>query len=71
MKVVRQTYTPEEVATMLGWSLSTVYRRIEDGKLPTIQRLGKCYGIPIDEFHKLFPELRPPWQLSLPFTGSV
>ncbi len=67
MKFLRQAYTPEEVAAMLGLSLSTIYRRLEDGSLPSLERLGKPYRIPIEEFHRKFPELRPPLQLSLPF----
>lgn len=59
MTVERQAYTPDEVARILRISLATVYRRLEDGELPSI-RIGDLYRIPIEEFHRRFPELRRP-----------
>lgn len=66
-RFARQTYSPEEVAAMLGISVRSVYRRIEDGTIPCLDRLGKLLRIPIEPFHVKYPELRPPLQLALPF----
>lgn len=64
----RRTYTPAEIGAMLHWSLSTVYRRIEDGQLSSLPREdGQAVRIPIEEFHQKFPGLRPLFQLSFEF----
>jgi excisionase family DNA binding protein len=60
MRIERQTYRPEEVARILRISLMSVYRRLEDGEIPSI-RIGGLYRIPIELFHTRFPDLsRPP-----------
>jgi len=65
----KQTYTPEEVAGLLGVSLATIYRYLDEGKLPEIRRVGKPRRIPMDKFHEMYPELKPPVQLALfPFS---
>jgi excisionase family DNA binding protein len=66
----RQTYSPEEVAAMLGISVRSVYRRIEDGSMPCLARIGKLLRIPIEEFHEQYPGLRAPLQLKLPFADA-
>ena len=59
MRIERQAYTPEEVARILRMSLASVYRRLEDGEIPSI-RVGGLYRIPIDLFHTRFPDLPRP-----------
>ncbi len=59
MKVERQTYTPEEVARILRISVASIYRRLEDGEIPSI-RIGAIYRIPIELFHTRFPDLSRP-----------
>jgi hypothetical protein len=73
--ILRQTYAPSEVATMLGVSLSTVYRYVLEGKIPALPReegdgeRGHALRVPIEGFHKVYPDLRCPFQPSLPFPG--
>ena len=59
MKIVRQTYRPVEVAELLGMHLSTIYRRVEEGKIPAI-RLGRILRVPIEQFHREYPEIPLP-----------
>ncbi len=42
----KRYYRPDEVAAILRVSLATVYRRIEDGTLPSV-RIGAVYRIPV------------------------
>lgn len=62
MKIWRQTYTPAEVARILGVHKSTIYRYIEEGRLPALRRFGKPIRIPIEQFHQEFPEIPLPTQ---------
>jgi excisionase family DNA binding protein len=68
VKIGRQTYTVTEMAGLLGVSISTIYRRIEDNTIPVLSRQpGQGYRCSIEKFHEIYPELRPLFQLSLPF----
>lgn len=51
MGALRQYYRVEEVAERLGVSLATVYRRINDGSVPSV-RLGGLIRIPIQAFEQ-------------------
>jgi excisionase family DNA binding protein len=42
---VRETYTPEELARILGISRNGVYRGLRDGTIPHV-RIGNRYVIP-------------------------
>lgn len=43
-ETLKKTYRPDEVAELLGISLASVYRRIQDGTFPAIQ-VGSVYRI--------------------------
>ena len=60
---IRQTYTPEEVAALLRVHIATVYRWLDGGKLPELERRpGRHRRVPVDAFHAMFPEIRRPFQ---------
>lgn len=60
MKIRRENYRPDEVATIFGVHVSTVLRWIEEGLVPAIRVTASTIRIPIEEFHRKFPELPPP-----------
>jgi excisionase family DNA binding protein len=45
-----QTYTPEEVARMLGLSLAGTYNHLRDGDIPA-RKIGARWIIPKRQFH--------------------
>jgi excisionase family DNA binding protein len=51
-------YTPEEVASQLKLSLTTVYKLIKSNELPSI-RLGKCYRLPASHLARLIQQQLP------------
>lgn len=56
---MRQFYRPDEVARILGISVRSVYRRIEDDTIPAI-KIGRLYRISATEFHQVFPRIPRP-----------
>lgn len=59
MKILRQAYRPSEVAKLLGVHVSTVYRRIDEGQIPAL-RVGRILRVPIEQFHREYPDLPLP-----------
>jgi excisionase family DNA binding protein len=51
--IQRVFYKPEEVAKILKCSLRTVYRRIQDGTIPSLVLRG-IRRVPVENFHKKF-----------------
>ncbi len=51
----RMFYRPEEVAAILKCSLSTVYRRLRDGTIPSLTIRG-IVRIPVKKFHEQFDD---------------
>lgn len=47
-EVRAEFYTPQEYAAVTGWKLSTVWRRLRDGRLPHLARASgdRQYRIP-------------------------
>lgn len=60
---LRQTYSPEEVAAMMRVHVATIYRWLDAGKLPEVDRRpGRHRRVPVEAFHAMFPEIRRPLQ---------
>jgi excisionase family DNA binding protein len=55
----KHTYSPLEVIPLLGISRASVYRRLEDGTIPSI-RVGRLYRIPVEAFHRAFSVIPRP-----------
>ena len=76
MTLVRQTYSTRELSEMTGWSYSTIYRKVRKKKLVVLAHeegegvRGDGYRFPIELFHAMYPELRIPFQLSLPLRAA-
>ncbi len=52
-------YSPEEVSKLLGLSLSSVYDRLAERKIPAF-RLGRKYFIPKERFNKWLEAMQNP-----------
>lgn len=55
MDDVRQTYTVDEVAALLGVSRATAYAAVKRGDIPSI-RLGRKIVVPRAQLEKLLTE---------------
>lgn len=51
--VLKQFYRVDEVAQILDISRATLYRRIQDGTIPS-RTIRGTIRIPVDEFHEKF-----------------
>jgi excisionase family DNA binding protein len=54
----KRFYTPQEVATLLGVSSTTVMSRIHEGVLPAVRVSDRIYRIPVPAFER-FVSTRP------------
>jgi len=50
--VTKRSYTPQEVAQLLGVSPTTVMTRIRDGALPAVRVSDRIYRIPVPAFER-------------------
>lgn len=49
---MKRFYTPQEVATLLSVSPTTVMSRIHDGSLPAVRVSERIYRIPVPAFER-------------------
>jgi len=56
--MIKQTYTVEEAAKVLGIGRTVAYRLAREGKLPTL-RLGGAVRIPIAALDELLASAKP------------
>jgi excisionase family DNA binding protein len=50
--VAKRFYTPQEVASLLGVSPTTVMSRIHEGALPAVRVSDRIYRIPVPAFER-------------------
>jgi excisionase family DNA binding protein len=56
----KRFYTPQEVATLLGVSATTVMSRIHGGALPAVRVSQRIYRIPVPAFERFVSTEAPP-----------
>jgi excisionase family DNA binding protein len=58
--MVKRFYTPQEVASLLGVSPTTVMSRIHEGALPAVRVSQRIYRIPVPAFERFVSTEAPP-----------
>ena len=57
-ELVKNYYTPKEIAKILGLSVETIWRYIRTGKIKALRLTPKSYLVPKKEFQKWLNKIK-------------